>query len=88
MVDVTIYTKANCPYCARARELLDSKGVRYTEIDAGSEPAMRVCMAEKAHGRNTFPQIFINAWHVGGCDDLYALEAAGKLDSLLQESRK
>jgi len=85
MADVTIYTKPHCPYCIRAKQLLDSKAVTYHEIEASSDPDLRAQMVERAQGRNTFPQIFINDVPVGGCDELYALEKAGKLDSLLQE---
>lgn len=87
MVDVTIYTKPGCPYCTRAKKLFDDKGVDYKEIVAASDPALRAEMVEQAGGRNTFPQIFINTRHVGGCDDLYALEEAGKLDNLLEEGQ-
>lgn len=84
MKPVTIYTKPFCPYCSRALALLDSKGVEYTEIDDASfDPAKRQEMRERSGGRNTFPQIFIGEEHVGGCDDLMALESAGKLDATL-----
>ena len=83
MPAVIIYTKAWCPYCAAAKELLDSKSAAYTEIDIGREPAKRPEMIAKAGGRSTVPQIFIGSRHVGGCDDLYALERAGRLDPLL-----
>ena len=83
MADVTIYTRMMCGYCARAKRLLDSKGVAYTEHDASFSPELRQEMIGRAHGRSTFPQIFIGDRHVGGCDDLYALEREGRLDALL-----
>lgn len=84
MVDVTIYTRQYCGYCNRAKRLLDEKGVSYTEHDATFAPDLRQEMIQKANGRATFPQIFVGTTHVGGCDELYALERAGKLDPLLQ----
>jgi glutaredoxin 3 len=81
--EVLIYTTSWCPYCARARRLLEDKGVSFTEIDVGAQPAARAEMVERSGGRETVPQIFIGSRHVGGCDDLYALEAAGRLDELL-----
>ncbi|RCK99967.1 MAG: glutaredoxin 3 [Candidatus Tokpelaia sp. JSC189] len=84
MIDATIYTKPGCPYCTRAKKLLNSKGVHYKEIVAAEDPTLRAEMVERANKHNTFPQIFINTVHIGGCDDLYALEKAGKLDSLLE----
>lgn len=83
MVDVTIYTRPGCPYCARAIDLLTSKGVKFNEINAGATPELRAEMQERS-GRNTFPQIFVGSVHVGGCDDLYALDGQGKLDGLLK----
>ncbi len=83
MVHVLIYTSAWCPYCIRAKQLLDHKGVAYEEIAVDGQPAVRAEMRDKA-GRNSVPQIWIGERHVGGCDDLYALERAGKLDALLQ----
>jgi len=81
---VEIYTWATCPYCLRAKALLNSKGIVYQEYPVdGDEPA-REKMAERAGGRRSVPQIFINNRHVGGCDDLHALEAQGGLDPLLQ----
>lgn len=82
MVDITIYTRSGCPYCTRAKELLNSKGAAFNEINAGNAPELRAEMQQRS-GRNTFPQIFVGSVHVGGCDDLYALESQGKLDSLL-----
>ena len=83
MAEVVIYTKHGCPYCTRAKQLLDSKRVSYQEIGLDSEPNRRQEMIEKS-GRHTVPQIFINGKSVGGCDDLHELERQGKLDSLLK----
>jgi glutaredoxin 3 len=83
MPPVTIYTTPSCPYCRRARILLTSKGVTFEEIDA-SDPSIREAMIERAGGSYTVPQIFIGSTHIGGCDDLYALDAKGELDPLLQ----
>jgi glutaredoxin 3 len=80
---VEIYSKTTCPYCYRAKRLLDSKGVEYQEhvIDFGGPKRQE--MIQRANGRTTVPQIFIDSRHIGGCDDLMALEYAGKLDPLL-----
>lgn len=83
MAQVTIYTTMMCPYCARAKNLLEEKGVAYEEIDVSFHPDKREEMTVKSSGRKTVPQIFIGSHHVGGSDDLYALERAGKLDSML-----
>lgn len=83
MAEVVIYTKHGCPYCTRAKQLLDSKRVSYQEVGLDSEPNRRQEMIEKS-GRHTVPQIFINGKSVGGCDDLHELERQGKLDSLLK----
>jgi glutaredoxin 3 len=83
MPAVLIYTKPMCPYCARAVNLLTKKGVSFEEIDAGWDAEKKKEMVAKANGRSTFPQIFIGQRHVGGCDDLMALETAGELDKLL-----
>ena len=83
MADVVIYTTSICPYCFRAKRLLDKKGVGFTEIDIGGDQDRRAEMMAKANGRHTVPQIFIGDTHVGGCDDLMALEARGGLDALL-----
>ena len=83
MQDVTIYTRAMCGYCSAAKRLLDSKGVQYTEHDASFSPDLRQEMMSRS-GRSTFPQIFIGDTHVGGSDDLHALEANGRLDAMLQ----
>jgi len=83
MADVTIYTRIACGYCAAAKRLLERKGVAYTEHDASFSPELRSEMIARAHGRSTFPQIFVGDVHVGGSDELHALEHAGKLDALL-----
>jgi glutaredoxin 3 len=80
---VEIYTTPICPYCAMAKRLLDRKGVAYAEIDVSRDPALRQAMIQRANGRRTVPQIFVGTTHVGGSDDLHALEAAGRLDPLL-----
>jgi len=83
MASVDIYTRQYCSYCHFAKELLSRKGVRFREIDVTRNAQMRQEMIQRANGRSTFPQIFIGATHVGGCDELYALEETGKLDPLL-----
>jgi glutaredoxin 3 len=83
MAKITIYTGQFCGYCMRAKALLDKKGAAYREIDVSSNPAARAEMIEAASGRYTVPQIFISGRHVGGCDELYALESKGALDPLL-----
>ncbi|MCE7030334.1 glutaredoxin 3 [Jiella avicenniae] len=83
MAEVTIYTRQFCGYCARAKQLLETKGVAYEEKDATSSPDLRAEMRQRANGGSTFPQIFVGDTHVGGCDELYALDRAGKLDPLL-----
>lgn len=80
---VEIYTTPICPYCLAAKRLLTKKGVAFTEIDVSRDPALRDAMTTRAKGRRTVPQIFIGGTHVGGCDDLHALDADGKLDPLL-----
>lgn len=80
---VTIYTTSSCPYCHAAKALLNKKGVAFEEIPVDGRPELRQTMTAKAGGRTSVPQIFIGEKHVGGCDDLHALEAAGKLDPLL-----
>lgn len=87
MADVTIYTRMMCGYCAAAKRLLEQKGVAYTEHDASFSPELRQEMIQRANGRATFPQIFIGDMHVGGSDELHALERAGKLDALLAEKQ-
>jgi len=86
VAEVTIYTTQICPYCYRAKQLLQSKGVAYREIDVAMDAALKREMIEKAGGRRTVPQVFINGTHVGGCDDLYALDRQGGLDTLLAAS--
>jgi glutaredoxin 3 len=83
MTEVEIYTQPWCPYCSRALRLLSKKGVAYREIDAPAGTEAREESIRRAGGRTSVPQIFINGQHVGGCDDLFALEAKGSLDSLL-----
>lgn len=83
MQPVLIYSSDFCPYCRRAKQLLEHKGVNYEEINVDKVRGSRKEMAEKA-GRTSVPQIWIGTQHVGGCDDLFALEQAGKLDALLQ----
>jgi glutaredoxin 3 len=84
MPAVTIYTKPYCSYCFRAVALLEQKGVDFTEIEAGFDAEKRQEMIQRAGGRATFPQIFIGDQHIGGCDELVALERSGQLDPLLQ----
>ena len=81
---IEIYTKQTCPYCVRAKQLFDQKKVPYTEIPVDTDSKELEMMLLRAEGRRTVPQIFINDQGIGGCDDLYALEKAGKLDNLLQ----
>jgi glutaredoxin 3 len=80
---IDIYTKGYCPYCHRAKALLTTKNVEFNEIDIDVKPELRNQMIELAQGKSTVPQIFINNQHVGGCDDLFALEAKNELNSLL-----
>ena len=80
---VEIYTWGTCPFCIRAKSLLKQKGVDFIEYSIDGDEAARSQMAKKANGRRSVPQIFINDRHIGGCDDIYALDAQGKLDSLL-----
>lgn len=84
MAMIEIYTTPTCPYCLRAKALLNKKGAAFTEIDVSADPAVRQAMTERADGRRSVPQIFIDGAHIGGCDDLHALDDAGKLDTLLQ----
>lgn len=85
MAKVEIYTWRSCPFCIRAKQLLDRKGVAYTEYAIDGDEAAREAMAARGNdGRRSVPQIFIDDAHVGGCDDLHALERAGRLDALLQ----
>jgi len=82
---IVIYTKDYCPYCARAKSLLKRKGVAFTEIDITHDEMLQKEMVEKSSGRKTVPQIFIGGTSIGGADDLYALDSAGKLDGMLTD---
>ena len=88
MAAVDIYTIKYCPYCQDAKGLLSRKGVSFHEIDATGNRDIRKQMIEPSGGRSTYPQVFIGATHVGGCDDLYALDEAGKLDPLLAAAKE
>lgn len=81
---IEIYTTLFCPYCIRAKQLLDAKQVDYEETDVTARLSLRQAMSERAGGRTSVPQIFINNRHIGGCDELMALEQAGQLDTLLK----
>lgn len=83
MAHVTIYTRQFCPYCTRALSLLKKKGVDLTHIDAGMDAQKKAEMVQRSGGARTFPQIFIGDRHIGGCDDMMALERVGTLDGLL-----
>ncbi|MFA4950177.1 glutaredoxin 3 [Brevundimonas sp.] len=83
MADVVIYTKPGCPYCTAAKALLDKKGVDFTEIVASNDPEKKQEMIQRSGGRMTFPQVFVGEKHIGGSDDLHALDARGGLDPLL-----
>ena len=83
MPHITVYSGPSCPYCQRAKMLLQKKGVAFEEIDIRADASRRDEMIKRSGGRQTIPQIFIGDKHIGGCDDLYALDAAGKLDPLL-----
>ncbi len=83
---VEIYTWRTCPFCIRAKELLKKKGVNFVEYKIDGDEAARAKMQKRSHGGRSVPQIFINDEHIGGCDDLYALDAQGNLDQLLAES--
>jgi glutaredoxin 3 len=83
MPAVTIYTKPFCPYCSRALSVLNKKGADVTEIEAGFDPAARKEMLARSGGGSTYPQIFIGERHIGGCDDMMALDRSGELDRLL-----
>jgi glutaredoxin 3 len=86
MANVEIYTWSTCPFCIRAKGLLKNKGVDFTEYCIDGDNAARAEMAQRANGRRSLPQIFIDNQHIGGCDDLYELESSGELDTLLQGS--
>ena len=83
MKTIEIYTSPLCGFCHAAKRLLTQKGVAFTEIDVLRDPARKQEMLQRANGRHTVPQIFVGELHVGGCDDLYALDRSGKLDPLL-----
>lgn len=83
MAKIEIYTKMMCPFCSRAKALLKSKGAAFKDIPAFMDSKMRAEMRQRSHGANTFPQIFIDGKYIGGCDELYALDAKGGLDPLL-----
>lgn len=84
MAKVEIYSSMWCPYCSRAKRLLQSKGVDFVEYDLDEDPGLRSRMLERSGGARTVPQIFVDDRHVGGCDELYALDRSGKLDPMLQ----
>ncbi len=84
--NVEIYTWQTCPFCIRAKLLLWWKGVNYTEYKIDGDETARAAMAERSQGRRSVPQVFINDQHIGGCDDIYALDAQGQLDPLLQSA--
>ncbi len=84
MTDITIYTTESCGYCRRAKALLNKMSMAFNEVDVTHDPAERARMMQRAGGKRTVPQIFIGDTHVGGCDDLYALNAQGGLDLLLE----
>ena len=86
MARIEVYTKAFCPYCTRAKMLLGDKGAQFQEIDVTMDRAGFEAMVERASGRRTVPQVFINGRHIGGSDDLAALDAKGELDALLGTS--
>ena len=83
MKPVEIYTTPTCPYCVAAKRLLTKKGVAFTDIDVSRDPALRAAMTQRAQGRRTVPQIFIDGTPIGGSDDLHALDYDGKLDPML-----
>lgn len=86
MAQVEIYTTMLCPYCWRAKQLLEERGAQVKEVDVMADGKLRAEMRERAGGRTSVPQIFINGQHVGGCDELYALDHAGKLEPMLAEA--
>lgn len=87
MAHVEIYTSQVCPYCVRAKDLLQRKGITPIEFRVDLNDSLRDEMLQRANGRRTVPQIFIDGAHVGGCDDLYALESAGKLEGMLNGTK-
>ena len=84
MAEVVIYTKPGCPYCTAAMGLLTRKGAEFTEIVASNDPEKKAEMVERSGGKATFPQIFVDGKHLGGSDDVHALDRKGELDPLLQ----
>jgi glutaredoxin 3 len=88
MSKVVIYTSSSCPYCLRAKALLQRKNASFEEINIENDQQLREKMIQQAGGRKTVPQIFINNIHIGGCDDLYALEQEGRLQELLDDNLK
>lgn len=88
MAKVDVYTTTYCPYCVRAKQLLDAKDIDYTEIDVTGDDAARINLVEKSGGRRTVPQIFINDQPIGGYDDMRTLEETGQLDQLLAADSK
>jgi len=86
MAKVEVYSSMLCGFCYRAKKLLEQKGVDFTDIDVLASPRRRAEMVERSGGRTSVPQIFIDGRHIGGCDELYALEASHKLDEMLQPS--
>lgn len=80
---VVMYSTATCPYCFRAKHLLESKGIDFEEIKVDSQPELHSEMVQRSNGITSVPQIFIDEYHVGGCDEMYELEAVGKLDEML-----
>ena len=84
MAKIEIYTKSYCPYCVKAKALLKRKGLAFEEVDIENDTALALQVMERAGGRKTVPQIFIDGAHIGGCDDLYALEDSDKLDAMLK----
>ena len=85
MARVEIYTTMLCPFCWRAKKLLEERGVSYQEVDVMTDGSLRAEMRQRAGGRTSVPQIFINGQHVGGCDELYALDRTGKLKPMLEQ---
>ena len=83
MSEIIIYTTNYCPYCVKAKQLLRTKGLEFEEIDLTNDDAGRMQLVEKSGGRKTVPQIFVNGKHIGGCDDLFSLDAKKELDTLL-----
>ena len=83
MAEIIIYTTNYCPYCVKAKRLLRKKGVEFEEIDLTNDDTGRMQLVEKSGGRKTVPQIFVNGQHIGGCDDLFSLDAKKELDTLL-----